>query len=119
MRSRFSHLLVSLFIAALMAFTISISAVAANDVAVSMGAPVAFASMVQDNGCRPTQQMPSCDKAILCELVCLTSAFTMPSDPVSLSEIARPGQALAQSNDLLMGIASPLERSPPRLTYIA
>lgn len=101
-----------------MAFTISISAVAANDVAISMGAPVAAASMMQDAGCHPVQQMPGCDKANLCELMCLTSAFTVPADPVAVSVIDRL-EVSARSNDLLTGIASPLDPSPPRLTYIA
>jgi len=113
------HRLVSLLVGALMAFTISISAVAANDVAISMRAPIAAASMMHDSGCHPAQQMPGCDKASLCELMCLTSAFTMPSDPVSFSDMGSLGQASARGNDLLTGTASPIDPSPPRLTYIA
>jgi hypothetical protein len=113
------HRLVSLFVGALVALTISISAVAANDVAISMGAPVAAVSMMQDTGCHAVQQMPGCEKANLCELMCLTSAFTIPSDPVSVSVVDRSGQASARSSGLLTGIASPLDPSPPRLTYIA
>lgn len=113
------HRLVSLFVGALLAFTISISAVAANDVAISMSVPVTATSVMQDHGCIPVRQMPGCEKANLCELMCMTSAFTMPSDPVSFSDFARPGQASTGSMDLLTGIASPLDPSPPRLIYIA
>lgn len=119
MRRTSVHRLTSLFVAALIAFTISISAVAANDVAIAMDAPAAAASMMEDTGCHPAQQMPGCEKADLCELMCLTSAFTMPSDPVGLTLLDRPEQATARSNDLLTGIASPLDPSPPRLTDIA
>lgn len=113
------HGLVSFVIGALMAFTISISAVAANDVAISMDAPVAAASMMQDGGCHPAPKMPGCEKANLCDLMCLASAFTVPSDPVSAAVVDRSGQALARGNELLTGMASPIDPSPPRLTYIA
>ena len=113
------HRLVTFVIGALMAFTISISAVAANDVAISMGTPVAAASMMQDSGCHPVPKMPGCEKANLCDLMCLTSAFTVPSDSVAASVLDRSGQASAKGDDLLTGMTSPIDPSPPRLTYIA
>ncbi|WP_439602359.1 hypothetical protein [Devosia sp.] len=113
------HRLVSLFVGALLAFTISISAVAANDATVSMSAPVAATSAMQDYGCIPAPKMPGCEKANLCDLMCLTSAFTVPSDPVSAAVVDPSGRALAWGNELLTGRASPIDPSPPRLTYIA
>jgi hypothetical protein len=113
------HRVVSLFVGALLAFTISIAAVAANDATVSMSTPVAASSAMQDHGCIPVRQMPACEKANLCELMCMTSAFTMPSHPVSFSDFAHSGQGSTGSMDLLTGIASPPDPSPPRLTYIA
>ena len=102
-----------------MAFTISISVVAANDVAISMGPLVAAASMTMDSGCHPEKKVPGCEQANLCDLMCLTSAFTTPSNPVTASVLDGSGQASARANGLLTGMASPIDPSPPRLTYIA
>lgn len=102
-----------------MAFTISMSAVAASDIAISMGAPVAMASMMQDGSCHPAPKTPGCDKANLCELMCLVSAFAMPADPIGVAVLDRSEQASAPASDLLTGIASPIDPSPPRLTSIA
>ena len=117
-RSSFHHL-VDLFVGALVALTISISAVAANDVAVAMGATAAVASMTHDGGCQPAPPMPGCAKGALCELVCLTSALTWPPQPFHFVVLDGPREVSTWTNSRRIGIASPLDPSPPRMIDIA
>lgn len=119
MRSSSSHRLVDLLVASLVALTISISAVAGNNVPAAMGATDAVSSMTQDGGCKPIPPMPGCAKAGLCELACMTSALTVPPEPFHFAPIDELQEAPAWVNSRRTGIASPLDPSPPRMIDIA
>lgn len=119
MRRSSFHRLVDLFVGALIALTISMSAVAANDVAIAMGAAAPVASMTHDSDCQPAPPMTGCAKAALCELVCVTSALTLPPEPLHFVVLDGPREPSAWANDWLTGIASPLDPSPPRTLDIA
>lgn len=105
-------------VGALLALTISISAVAANGMALTVDATVAATLATHDGDCQPASTMPGCDGAALCELMCLTSALTLLPEPLNFFRFESPGEPPFWADDWPLGIASPLDLTPPRTIHI-